>query len=83
MLARPLGAAGKKHHGVLVTGKNIVQLSTERAPRQLGDPAKELENLSYAFVVTGQRAPAGAVPADVLGPVLIRSASMSPRPKAA
>jgi len=67
MLARPLAAGCEKRHGALVIGKNITQLSMECAPRQLEEPTKELENLSYALVVTGHRGPARDVVTDVLG----------------
>ncbi len=67
MLARPLGAGCKERHGVLIIGDDVVQLKANRAVRGLEAPAKPLDHLSHAVEVAAEGAPAGEVPADVLG----------------
>src|SRR5712692_2232573 len=66
LLARPFGADCRERDGVIIVGKDVVQLETGRGPGELGDLAQQLEHLSHAFVVAGERAPAGNVPADIL-----------------
>src|SRR5713226_7039140 len=70
-LARPLGAGRKERHGVLVIGDDVVQLQANRAARDLEAPAKPPDHLSHAFEVATERAPAGEMPADVLGEELV------------
>ena len=83
LLARPLAPDGNQRRRVLVVGEHIMQLQAESAARQLDDPGEILQHLLYALVVSRDEAPAGVCQRTSSVKNCFRSASMSPRPKAA
>ena len=80
--AAPLGAGGMERDDVLVVADHIVQLKAVRAAGEPGEPADELNHRVHPVVMTGERAPAREMPADIGGKVLLQRSYIA-SPKAA
>jgi len=71
LLARSLGPNRRQRDDVLVVADDVVQFDADGAFRGLERAAEPAEDFGHADVVAAERAPAGEMPADVLGKELV------------